>query len=224
MEKKIICYDIDGTLTSEMLFMPLIKSEYDNGILDEASYVSIIEVLKAYKNGEIAYEDAVEALIQRHARGLADKDVSTVASNAVQFVNSHADLFRPFGKMIINALKDDCLQFAVTAEPQYIADAVSSYLGLDRAYASEYEILEGKFTGMVTSSLAGRKQKAELLRSYKIFASFGDSEGDIEMLAHSQHAVCVEPSKELRAQAEARDWNIFSGDDDPQSILKLLRK
>ena len=60
MKEKLVCYDIDGTLTKEMLFVPLIKSEYEHGIIDETTYVSLRDVLKKYNQGEIECKDAVQ--------------------------------------------------------------------------------------------------------------------------------------------------------------------
>lgn len=213
MEKKVICYDIDGTLTTEMLFVPLVAAEHESGILNDEAYASIIEILKLYKAGEVEYEDAVQQLIEGHARGLAGNELVSVENHAVDFIESHNQLFRPFGRKVIEALKNTSLQVAVTAEPQYLARAVVSHLGLDDLYATEYEVIGGRFTGKVSTSLAHRSQKANLLSRRNVYAAFGDSAGDIDMLSSSKHPICINPSAELRAEAESNEWLISSGDE-----------
>lgn len=223
MEKKVICYDIDGTLTTEMLFVPLIASEHESGILDDESYASIVKILKLYKTGEIEYEDAVQQLVERHATGLTDNELISVGNHAADFVESHTQLFRPFGRKVIEALRSTSLQLAVTAEPQYVARAVVGYLGLDDLYATEYEVVAGRFTGKVTTSLAHRSQKANLLSQYDIYAAFGDSVGDIDMLSSAKYPICIDPSEELKVQAELHGWLVSSGDERAtQTIINRL--
>jgi len=223
MKEQIICYDIDGTLTTEMLFVPLIKSEHNKGLLDDASYARIVETLGAYKRGEIAYEQAVQELIEKHASGLAGKEASIVADHAHEFIHTHTDLFRPFARNVIDLLSKGYQQLAVTAEPQYVADALSEYLGLDSAYASVYEMEDGRYTGSVAVSLADRRQKSELLVNYDVFAAFGDSEGDIDMLASSQNPICINPSTALLRRAESEAWSVFTGEEDSLEIMSVLR-
>lgn len=224
MEKKVICYDIDGTLTTEMLFMLLVAAEHKNGILNDEPYARLTGILKLYKTGAIEYEDAIQQLVETHASGLKGNDLVDVENHAVAFVESHAQLFRPFAHGTIKALKNTSQQLVVTAEPQYVAQAVVSHLGLDDSYATSYEVVAGKFTGIVSVSLAHRSQKAKQLSQYEIFAAFGDSIGDIDMLSDAKNPICIDPSEELRAQAESRGWLISSGDeqDTPKIIDTLM--
>lgn len=67
MKERISCFDIDGTLSAGLLFVPLVKSEYESGHLEESAYSQINELLIAYKSGTLEYEDAVEKLARVHA-------------------------------------------------------------------------------------------------------------------------------------------------------------
>lgn len=226
MEKKIVCYDIDGTLTTGMIFIPLIQSEYADSLIDDSTYESIAQTLSLYKAGSIAYEDAVQQLIEKHARGLVGKSVADLMTHSESFLRKSPALFRAFGHEVIALLQSNSLQFAVTAEPQYIANAVANHLGLDGAYSTTYEVDNGKFTGRVKQSLAHRSAKAELLSHYDIFCAFGDSEGDIDMLENAQHAYCVNPTDGLRERALLHTWKIYDGNDlsivsDVKSTLQL---
>lgn len=223
MKQRLICYDIDGTLTSEMLFVPLVTAEHRAGILSDQSYTSIAETLKLYKSGQIAYEDAVQVLIEKHAAGLSGVELHKVEDHATEFVRGHNELFRPSMVSIIDVLKNDSTQVVVTAEPLYLASAVIDHLSLDQAYATEYEVFDGKLTGKVAKSLAHRSQKAELLTNRTIYAAFGDSEGDIDMLARAKYPICVQPTDDLRAEAEVHDWLLLSGmNTDIEAVAHLI--
>lgn len=213
MEKNIVCYDIDGTLTTGMIFIPLIESEHADSLIDDAVYESIMQTLSKYKSGDLGYEDAVHQLIEQHASGLIGKKEADLLAHAENFLRANPTLFRVFGHNVISLLQDHSLQFAVTAEPQYIANAVANYLGLDGAYSTIYAVEDGKFTGQVELSLAHRSAKAELLAHYNILYAFGDSEGDIDMLANARFAYCIDPTDDLREQALLHNWKVYDGSD-----------
>jgi phosphoserine phosphatase len=223
MEKLTICYDIDGTLSTDMLAPPLIQAEHAHGLIGDRDYASIMGVLRAYKMGEIEYEAAVQLVLGCHANGLRGQEESVVANHAVEFVHEHTDLLRAFGKKLITALGDSALQFAVTAEPQYVADAVAKHLGLDGVYATTYEIVDGRYTGRVVSSLAHRSAKDAVLTGRDIVAAFGDSEGDEAMLAAARHAFCISPTEGLKEVAILRGWHVLNGDEsEVDKVLSVL--
>jgi HAD superfamily phosphoserine phosphatase-like hydrolase len=214
MKKRISCFDIDGTLAKGMLFIPLMESEHQNGHLSGESFQSIQELLGKYKSGEIDYEDAVQQLVEAHAKGLAGKSYEEVRTHAETFLlsNEH-NLFHEFGRVAIELLSADQKLFVVTAEPQYLADAVASLYGMDGYISTEYGVEYDLFTGTVTKSLAHRSAKRETLEQYDVAYAFGDSEGDIDMLAQAERPFCISPTPGLRDEAEKRKWSIYDGND-----------
>lgn len=226
MEKKLACYDIDGTLTTEMLFVPLIKSELANDIISSGTYTQLLTILHDYKNGATEYEVTVQSLLTCHANGLKGKTAETIEHHAKEFIRSNNHLFRSVGKEVITVLQDHLIQVAVTAEPQYVADAVADRLGLHSSFATEYEIKDGLYTGNIIKSLADRYAKRTALEHFTIEYAFGDSEGDIEMLGMAEHAYCINPTPELIKTAEERSWYIYDGADGDliKNILSTLRE
>lgn len=77
MKERISCFDIDGTLSEGLLFVPLVKSEHEGGYLSNEAFTRINELLAAYKTGELEYEDAVEKLLRPMPRVFVVKSIKT---------------------------------------------------------------------------------------------------------------------------------------------------
>lgn len=222
MESKFACYDIDGTLAKSMLFVPLVISEHSDGIIDDESFAIISSLLSKYKNGELLYEDAVQQLLKAHAQSLAGINVADLNLHTKEFIENNLNLFRSFANTVITLLRQKSLhQVAVTAEPEYLANAVVEHFDLDGSFSTVYEIVDGAYSGKITASLAGNSSKSEVLSHYFIEFAFGDSEGDIEMLEMAEYPFCVEPTDELARVAKENNWRVYDKDSQIVADVKL---
>jgi phosphoserine phosphatase len=222
IERKSACYDIDGTLAKGMLVIPLMMSEHDHGILGEDTFTKLNIILEQYKTGQITYEDAAQQLLGAHAAGLEGQSKLDLEDHAEKFVNQNVSLFRSFGKSAINLLRPYYEQVIVTSEPEYLARAVVDYFHADEVLATQYEVVNGNFTGRISNSLANRAAKLEALRGHQVAYAFGDSESDIEMLRMADNAYCIDPTDGLRKLGIQSGWRIFSGDS--PEIVEDIRK
>lgn len=224
MKERISCFDIDGTLSEGLLFVPLVKSEHSSGYISDDSFARINEFLIAYKSGELEYEDAVEKLLLAHAEGLRGEKHQDLKVHAERFLESHEkELFHKFSREVIQILKPKHRLFVVTAEPQYLAEAVASMFGIQGYLSSIYAESEGRFTGEVDRSLAHRSAKVALLQDYEIEYAFGDSEGDIDMLGSAKYPYAISPTKGLDAVAKEQNWQVFDGND-KEGIIDSIQK
>lgn len=213
MESKYVCYDIDGTLAKGMLFIPLYRSEYKEGFISSESFERINSLLAMYKSGKLQYEDAVQVLLEAHATAITGVDVKQLDLHTESFIRTNSELFRPFGKKVIEIFKTkDFRQIAVTAEPDYVASAVAKFIGIDGIESSMYEVNNGKYTGKVAKTLADRTAKSEAISHYSIEFAFGDSEGDSEMLELAKYPFCIEPTKGLMEIADRNNWKVYTDD------------
>lgn len=204
-----------GTLTRDLVFVPLIQSEHEMGLLNDEAFHNIIDVLGRYKKGDLAYEDTVDLACALHAKGLTGQRHDDLKHHAAElFARREAELFRVFARTAFDLLCADHNLIVVTAEPQYVAEAVMEQLALDTTISSLYGVDDGVFTGAVQCSLAHRSQKAAALKSLAIDYAFGDSEGDIDMLAAAKHPVCIDPTPGLRKFARVYGWLISDGEHD----------
>lgn len=222
VKENIACFDIDRTLTRDLVFVPLIKSERGAGLLDDESFHDIIDILSKYKRGELAYEDTVEQACLLHAAGLKGQRYDDVKSHAMElFMSRETELFRVFARSAFDLLRASHELTIVTAEPQYVGDAVKDQFRLDRVISSVYAVEGGTFTGGVERSLAHRSQKAAALAKVPIDYAFGDSEGDIDMLATANHPICIDPTPGLRKLALEQGWLMSDGEHD--DVIAMIR-
>lgn len=222
MKERISCFDIDGTLSEGLLFVPLVRSEHDSGHLGDEAFAQINELLVAYKSGNLEYEDAVEQLLQAHVGGLRGEKHQDLKLHAENFLQTHEEeLFHKFGRGVIQLLRAEHRLFVVTAEPQYLAEAVADMYGMHGHISSIYAEKDGKFTGEVERSLAHRTAKASLIQDYDIEFAFGDSEGDIDMLGSAKYPYAISPTKGLEATAKERGWQVFDGNDTENIVANV---
>ncbi len=224
MKNRISCFDIDGTLSEGLLFVPLVKSEHKSGHLSNDAFGQINELLAAYKSGDLEYEDAVERLMRAHAAGLRGERHQDLKRHAEKFLRAHEkELFHKFVKEVIQVLRVEHQLFVVTAEPRYLAEAVAGMYGIHGCISSIYAEKDDKFTGEVERSLAHRTAKASLIQGYDIEFAFGDSEGDIDMLGSAKYSYAISPTEGLETVAKARSWQVFDGND-AQGIVDSIKK
>jgi phosphoserine phosphatase len=222
-DKHLAAFDIDNTLTNTFLVVPVMKSERDNGLLDSNSFDAAMDQLAAFRRNEIDYETAAHGLMTSHAQGLAGKSYNALKEHAHQFITSHPEFVRPFARQVMDVLRPTHELVAVTAEPEYMASAVIALLGMDRALTSRYAVASSIFTGEIDVSLAHRDEKRRILGSMRPDIAFGDSAGDIEMLAHAHNAYCISPDAALKEEAQKHDWRIFDGDHDTDRLVAAIR-
>jgi|GEM_PF-3354646 len=223
MEKKLACYDIDGTLAKGMLDIPIVISECKNGFVNFFTCAELAALMVEYKLGKIDYETASDRLIRAHAFGLRGRHESEVANHAEKYIQeNYKKLFREFGKIAIELLRKSHRQIIVTAAPGYIANGVKNLFNMDDIISTQYEIHNGIYTGNVPTSLAHKDAKINLLGDCDIDVAFGDSERDIEMLRKAKHPFCISPTKGLARVANEEGWAIY--EDSDSSICNKINK
>jgi phosphoserine phosphatase len=160
--------------------------------------------------------------LEVHAAGLEGQNENDLETHANEFVQQNDGLFRSFGKHVIYLLRPYYKQVIVTTEPQYLAKAIVDYYGADEMLSTQYEVVGGKFTGRISSSLADRRAKLQVLKGRKVAYAFGDSESDIEMLRMATNTFCIYPTDGLRKLAKESGWGIYDSND--AEIVDVIRQ
>lgn len=204
--------------------VPIIQAEEQSQLLAPGTFGKVVELLTALKNGEMEYEHAAHQVLVTHATGLQGKEVTALHDHARSFLAQHTQLFRRFGGEVVKLLQPTHELIAVTAEPEYMALAVVENFNMNMALASQYAVVDGEFTGKVNRSLAHRTEKRNLLGDLRPDFAFGDSAGDIEMLSHAHHAICISPDAELEDIAKEKGWESFDGENDTEKIILSIKK
>ncbi|HSD49089.1 MAG TPA: HAD-IB family hydrolase [Actinomycetota bacterium] len=105
--------------------------------------------------------------------------------------------------------------YIVSSSPEEVVRPLARHFGVSGVIATRARIVNGRYTGELEFYCAG-EGKAQAIRdlaervgldlegSY----AYSDSISDLPMLGSVGHPVAVNPDKDLRKEAEARDWDI----------------
>jgi HAD superfamily phosphoserine phosphatase-like hydrolase len=213
-ERKLSLFDIDRTVYDGFLIFPLAEQQSLDGIIASKTPLGMNRVLEIYRQGMKTYEVMAEETLQIWASGLKGKEVGTVFRHAERYLQVNQQKYYPYVEKVIALLRETHDIFFVTAGPQFTAIPTSRRY-VDTKYISTiFEIEEDRFTGKITRSLANSSNKqqsiSEISTSHDTRQSFafGDSEGDIDMLAAAEYAICVNPTEGLQTVANEKGWYV----------------
>lgn len=219
------CFDVDGTLADDFIVKPLLEAEQAAGFIGYDNVEQWRGLYRDFVTGKVPYEKGAHELLEIHANALQDKKEADLYNHAVEFFTANRQkYFRYFGERVFNLLRASCELIIVTAEPEYAARAVQKVFGADSHMGTEYEVIDGVFTGELGHSLAKNGGKQGRLAAHDVKFAFGDSLGDAGMLENAAHPVCISPRPELAQIAKQRGWFVNSGDEQDYSDLEHFIK
>lgn len=215
-ERSLGLFDIDKTLYNGYIVFPLVKVHEREGLIVPEATQAIDRSFASYRSGEISYEAFARMLLIHWADGLSGMPYSQVLESTRDFVRTQETNFFPFARPFLERLQNTHDIYLVTAEADFVGQAVTEQLGATGHISTIFETENGIFTGSMARSLAGREEKRTaiepLIDRYPQLRSIagGDSDGDIDMLSAVENPFCVVPAEALRIHAEQRGWAIAS--------------
>jgi len=106
--------------------------------------------------------------------------------------------------------------YVVSTAPDEVVRPIAEHFGADGVVATRPEIVDGRYTGRLSFYCYGRSKGDALtelatLESIDLAESYAytDSATDLPMLEAVGHPCAVNPSRELRKEAEARGWRVL---------------
>jgi HAD superfamily hydrolase (TIGR01490 family) len=157
-----------------------------------------------------------------------DRDQVELVALCRQFVEESMDRFVvPEVLESVTDLKDLGIPvYVATASPQELADMVADRLGLAGGLGTIAEVVDGRYTGRLSSPITHGSQK--LARVRRLFAdvgadpsmswAFSDSINDLPLLSAVGWPVAVNADAKLREVAASRGWlTIQSAADRPEN-------
>lgn len=208
-KSKLICFDLDDTLIREIhsVMLPCIL----NGKEKEHSFIQEWE-----EKGVIDYISA-DYLRAELLSGLEECKIA----------QSFLDIAKPLKniKGVIEALhKQDIKCIVITVGPRQVAKVVYDIWGFDGYYGSDYEVVEGVFTGKILNYIAA-EQKISCLQDFcknnsikpEECIAVGDGSTDIPMFKYCGKSIAINSSPKVRKSA------MYAVDtDDLADILKYI--
>ncbi len=226
MFRPIAFFDIDNTMYEGFSYFELLKKQVDEGLIGQQVLTDALTSMQKYKTKAQDYETTVVELLDIYAAGLKAAEYTAVLESTKQFYEK-SDKFFSYVASTFKELKGSHDIALVTGEPQFVAEAVKELFGANSYYSTEYELVDGTFTGSVMSYLASRHEKHDAIKHLmqghgaKNSFAFGDSEGDIEMLRAVEHSICLNPTDGLRTIAKENGWNMPGIDEVTELVTRL---
>ena len=215
---KLTLFDLDHTLLngdSDVLWCDFL---IEQGLLERESFAARNADMDArYRAGTVGVEEFANFYVGTLAgrtraqweplrqQFLASVIVPRIGKDAIHLVKHHLDA--------------SDLVVLTTATNRFITELTAGYLEIEHLIATEVEIDGAHFTGRTEGTLNMREGK--VLRLHTWLADIGytledfdshaysDSINDLPLLQAVQRAVAVDPDARLRAEADARGWQVI---------------
>lgn len=210
MEKlKLVCFDLDDTLIREIhsVMLPCILNgkEKEHSLIQEQEEKGLINYISAdYLRAELLV-------------GLEEHKIA----------QSFLEIAKPLKniKSVVETLHEQNIKcIVITVGPKQVAKVVHDIWGFDDYYGSDYEVVEGVFTGKILNYI-GAEQKIECLQEFcknnsikpEECVAVGDGSTDIPIFEYCGKSIAINSSPIVRKSA------MYAVDtDDLTDILKYL--
>jgi len=209
-------FDLDKTIISKSSSLALSRPMYRAGMVTRGQLV------------RGAYAQLVYALV-----GADERKMDRLKEGLLQLTKGwdRAEVERLVRDVIIDAIDPYVYQealdlmalhrsegravYIVSSSPEEVVRPLARHFGVAGVLATRARIEDGLYTGELEFYCAG-EGKAEAVRSLAESVgvdlehsyAYSDSIADLPMLEAVGHPVAVNPDKELRKQAEEREWDI----------------
>jgi HAD superfamily phosphoserine phosphatase-like hydrolase len=214
-------FDLDRTIYNTHTFFGILRRLVEVEFIDQTLEDDILRELNLHKEGKRTYEDAANYMLVRLAEGIKGKPYQELEDIAFKFFQDNKQNFYPYFVECLPEMQKTADVYLVTTNIQAVARAVQRIFGLDGVISTVYEVVDGKFTGSILSTLAGGKHMvSEVVIKYKDSFAVGDSENDIGMFEVVKRPFCINPSEELLPVATSRGWTIINEENASSQILK----
>ena len=181
------------------------------------------QMMEKFEAHEISYQETVELAIQLLADVMVGKSEAQV-KEWLRLFFEEMNLVNKWVKPLFEVLKKHHFKiYLVSASGSPLVNGFAELLQADDWFASEFEMINGNYSGKVLHFLHS-VQKGEIVEDLKKVSDakqvwvFGDSEGDSAMLSAADLAFVYEPwDEDFKKQINKKGWKIV----DSESILNI---
>ena len=206
---KLVCFDLDDTLIREIhsVMLPCILNgkEKEHSIIQKQEESGVIDYISA---------DYLRAKL------LIGLEESKIAQSFLEIAKPLKNI-----KSVVEALHEQNIKcIVITVGPKQVAKVACSIWGFDDYYGSNYEVVDGKFTGRILNYIEA-EHKISCLQDFCKFNSIepeecvavGDGATDIPIFGYCGKSIAINSSSNVRKSA------MYAVDtDDLTDILKYI--
>ena len=210
-------FDLDNTLIagdSDYLWGCFLVEQ---GIVDGAEYEQANQrFYDQYKVGELD----IHEFLAFQLRPLAAHPLETLQAWRMQYIRDKIEpILLPKARLLVERHRQqgDTLVI-ITATNRFITEPIAAQYGIDHLLATEPELREGHYTGLVTGTPCFQEGKVTVLRQWLTAHQtslndswfYSDSHNDLPLLSQVTRPTAVDPDEILGAHAEQHGWPVIS--------------
>ena len=207
-------FDFDGTIIAGYSAFAMLREKFQRRELGVEEIVETANVMAQYSAGSMGFSGLMLAAA-KFMKGVTEESYFEFGE---ELYKKHiAKKVYPESRALINAhiAKGHTVAIISSATIYQIAPTARD-LGIDHVLCSEYEVVDGEFTGDIIRPLCfgeGKVIAAEKLseaHGVDLDQSFfySDSDDDLELLEHVGHPRVLNPNRKLTEIANAKGWPI----------------
>lgn len=123
-ERQAILFDVDNTIYAGYVIFELAELQEKTGFIPSSCLEDLKRDTLAYRTRRILYSTYAGRAMRHWARDLSGQSYTEVLDQAVDFLTHDGDKFYPYFKQVTTLLRDDYRMHLVTAEPQFVTEAI----------------------------------------------------------------------------------------------------
>ena len=188
---------------------------------EKTDYLFLPTVEIMYPDGLDNHTSINNQYLTNHLRNIAQHSRVKLKKWREEFLPKRIlPLITSQARSLIKSLDDD-LKILVTATYCFVTEPIAKELGIKNLIATEPQIKNGEFNGLVEGIPSFREGKVDRLKKWlreneMIFSDFSetwfysDSINDLPLLSFVSHPVAVDPDPALKGYAIKQGWQIIS--------------
>ena len=198
-------FDIDGTVFRDSLLLQHLKKCVDYDVFPQNAKDEIKDVKKQWKNRKLDYDDYMYTAVDTYTKYLEGKSIEDIDFVARKVIEKQYQLVYKYtrNKILEHQEKGHTVIF-ISGSPSFLVQKMAEKLGVKTWFASDYEVVDGNYTGNVTPMWDAKSKKkalqvleeqfdVNLKKSY----AYGDTTGDFTMLSSVGFPTAINPNKKL---------------------------
>ncbi len=215
---QLALFDLDNTLLAGDSDYEWGQFLIEKGVLDRSTHEHKNKAFyEAYNEGRLDINSFLSyqlGNLAAHSREQLDEWLREfVPKKIFPLINSAA-------RDLVDLHRKD-LRIIVTATNSFITRPIAEEFGVTNLIATDPQVVEGEFNGLVRGTPAFREGKVERLErwlmekkyelsSFQASWFYSDSANDLPLLGSVTHPVAVDPDDNLRKHASSHGWRIIS--------------
>lgn len=214
--KKFAVFDIDGTLIRWQLYHAVVDKLAKQGALGKQAHSQVTKARMEWKNrqGIDSFKKYEGVLINVYEAAIQNLQTELFDKLVLEVIDEYKDQAYVYTRQLISELKTKSyMLLAISGSHAELIEQIAEYYGFDDYIATNYERIDGKFSG---SKKLGSHAKNEalnsLIKKYDLTLedslAIGDSASDIPMLDMVKQPIAFNPENELFQYAKNQGWQI----------------